>query len=67
MWSLHISYTAQPEILAVLVVWPQTNHKKVMAEFKFGGGVSGLFVKERCRLSVEVLEQSHEFANLQEI
>ena len=35
-------------------------------EFKFGGGASGLFIKERCRLSLEVLEQSHEFANLQE-
>ena len=38
-----------------------------LVEFKFVGGVSGLFIKERCRLLLEVLEQSHEFANLQEI
>ena len=38
-----------------------------MAEFKFGGGASGPFIKERCCLSLEVLEQSHEFANLQEL
>ena len=37
-----------------------------MVEFKFGGGVSGLFSKERCCLLLEVPEQSHEFANLQE-
>ena len=28
--------------------------------FKFDGGVLGLFIKERCCLSLEVLEQSHE-------
>ena len=27
----------------------------------------GWFIKERCRLSLKVLEESHEFANLQEI
>ena len=41
-----------------LAVWP---HKK---KIKFGGGISGPFIKERCRLS---LEQNHEFANLQEV
>ena len=35
--------------------------------FKFGDDVLGLFIKEHCRLSLEVLEQTHEFANLQEI
>ena len=38
--------------------------KKILAEFKLGGGVSGPFIKECCHLSLEVLEQSHEFANL---
>ena len=47
------------------MVWPQTNHKRILAEFKFGRGVSGPFIKERCRLSVEALEQSHDFTNLQ--
>ena len=36
-------------------------------EFKFGGGVSGLFIKECWGLLLETLEQSQEFANLQEI
>ena len=36
-------------------------------ESKFGGDISGLFMKERYHLSLEVLEQSHGFANLQEI
>ena len=40
---------------------------RLLEEFKFGGGVSGPFIKERCRFLLEVLEQSHEFANLQEI
>ena len=35
---------------------------KILAEFKFGGGVLGSFIKERCRLSLEILEQNHEFA-----
>ena len=35
--------------------------------FKFGDGVSGPFIKERCRLSLELLEQNHDFAKLQEI
>ena len=48
-----------------LVVWPQTDHKNIWAEFKFGSGISGPFIKEFCRLSFEVLEQRHEFANLQ--
>ena len=52
----------------ILVVWPQTDRKKILAEFKFGSGVvSGLFITEQRRLSLEALEQSHEFANLQEI
>ena len=37
-----------------------------MAEFNFGGGISGPFIKEHAFLSLEVLGQSHEFANLQE-
>ena len=48
-------------------VWPQTDCKKTLVEFKFGGGISDPFIKERCHLSLEVLEQSHEFTNLQEI
>ena len=40
---------------------------RLLEEFKFGGGVSGPFIKEHCRFLLEVLEQSHEFANLQEI
>ena len=36
-------------------VWPQTDHTKIL-EFKFGGGISGPFIKERCRLSLEVLD-----------
>ena len=27
-----------------LAVWPQTDRKKILAEFKFGGGVSGPFI-----------------------
>ena len=50
-----------------LAVWPQTNCQKILAEFKFGSGVSGPFIKQRCHLSLEALEQSHEFPNLQEI
>ena len=49
-----------------MVVWPQTDHKKKI-KIKFGGGISGPFIKECCRLSLEVLEQSHEFTTLQEI
>ena len=41
--------------------------KKLLAEFKFGDGTSGLFIREHFPLSLKVLEQSHEFANLQEI
>ena len=40
-----------------LVVCPQTD--------KFGSGVSSPFIKERCRLPLEALEESHEL--LQEI
>ena len=51
-----------------MTVWSQTNGKKqILVEFKFGSGISGLFIKEHCRLSLEVLEQSDEFASLQEI
>ena len=49
------------------MVWPQTDRKNILVKFKFGGGVSGSFIEESCHLSLEVLEQSHEFANLQEI
>lgn len=35
--------------------------------FRFGGGVSGPFIKEHCHFSLGVLEQSHELENLQEI
>ena len=34
-----------------LAVWPQTDYTKMLAEFKFGGGISGRFIKEQCRLS----------------
>ena len=50
-----------------LVVCPQTDRIKILVEFKFGDGASGSFIKEHCRLLLEVLEQSHEFANLQEM
>ena len=50
-----------------LAVWPQTNCTKILVEFKFDGGISGRFIKELCRLSLEVLEQNYEFANLQEL
>ena len=33
---------------------------KNIGGFEFGGGASGLFIKEHCRLSLEVPEQSHE-------
>ena len=46
---------------------PNRDRKVILAELKFGGGPSGPFIKERCRLLLEILEQSHEFANLQEI
>ena len=48
-----------------MAVRPQSDCKKILAEFKFGGGVSGPFIKEHCHLLLEVLEQSHEFENLQ--
>lgn len=48
-----------------LAVWTQTDHKKILAEFKFGSGASGPFIREHCSLSLEV--QAHPFANLQEI
>ena len=38
-----------------------------MAETKFGSGASVPFIKKRCHFSLEVLEQSHKFENLQEI
>ena len=37
---------------------------RIAGNIKFDGGVSGPFIKEHCHLSLEVLEQSHEFANL---
>ena len=46
-----------------LVVCPQTDRNKII--FKFDGGVSGRFIKECCNLLLEVLEQSHEFTNLE--
>ena len=45
-----------------MAVRPQTEGKKILAEFKFGSGVSGPFIKEHCCLSLEVLEQSNELA-----
>ena len=50
-----------------MVAWPQTDRKRTLVQFKFGSGVSGLFIEEHCHLLLEALEQSHEFANLQEI
>ena len=40
---------------------------RIAGNIKFDGGVSGPFIKKRCRLSIQALEQGHEFANLQEI
>ena len=48
------------------MVWPKTDSKKLLVEFKLGNGASGSFIRECFPLSLEVLEQSHEFANLQE-
>ena len=50
-----------------LVVWPQSDGKTILAEFKLGRGALGLFITERYHLSLEVFEQNHKFANLQEI
>ena len=50
-----------------MAVWPQTDCKKILVEFKFGIDVLCPFIKERCHLLLEVLEQSHEFANLRGI
>ena len=44
-----------------------TDRKNILAVFKFSSGVSGPFIKEHRCLSLEVREQSCEFANLQEI
>ena len=60
LFELLIPYNV-PEIL------PQTDCKKTLAETKFGSGASVPFIKKRCRFSLEVLEQSHKFENLQEI
>ena len=38
----------------------------MLAEFKFGGGNSGPFIKEHYHFSLDALEQAHEFANSQE-
>ena len=46
-----------------LVVCPQTDRNKKL--FKFDGGVSCRFIKECYNLLLEVLEQSHEFTNLE--
>ena len=60
-WTLIHKYRIAGNLLEV---WPQINFKKILAEFKFGGGISSPFIKEHCRLLLEVLEQSHEFENL---
>ena len=41
--------------------------KQYWQNFKFGSGALGLIITEGYHLSLEVLEQNHEFANLQEI
>ena len=56
----------QSKILAVFKFWrfgPKLTEKKKLVEFKFGGGIPGLFIKECCCLSLEVLEQS-QFVNI---
>ena len=62
----YLTVVSKYHTLAVLnlAVWPQTDRKKihVLVEFKFDGSTSGLFIKERCCLSLEAHEQSHEFA-----
>ena len=40
-----------------LAVWPQTDYIKMSAEFKFGGGISGPFIKESCRLLLRHLNK----------
>ena len=50
-----------------MAAWPQTDRKRTLAQFKFGSGVSGLFIEEHCHLLLEALKQSHEFTNLQEM
>ena len=50
-----------------LAVWPQTDRKKILAEFEFGGGVLRSVYQGVLLSHAEVPEQSHEFANLQEL
>ena len=58
----------QPEILAVFKLGGLAPNlptiQKYWRNLKFGDGVSGPFIRPS---PAEVLEQSHEFANLQEI
>ena len=50
------------------MVWPQTDCKKILAEFKFGGGASGPLIKEHVAVShLRYLNKAMSFANLQEI
>ena len=62
----HRLTAVEPEILVVFKFGGLAPNQlyKILAGFKFGGGVSGPFIKEQCHLSLEALEQSHEFANL---
>ena len=46
-----------------MAAWPQTDRKRTLAQFKFGSGVSGLFIEEHCHLLLEALKQSHEFTS----
>ena len=46
---------------------PEKRQAQSLSYLLLSSGVSSLFIKECCCLSLEVLEQSREFANLQEI
>ena len=67
----HYLYTlwAQHTVLAGSIggLWIWWFGPKLTVKNKFGGGASSPFIQVHCCLSLEVLEQSHEFANLQEI
>ena len=56
---LLIQYNPKYWLSLNLAVGPQTNYKKILAEFKFGSGASVLFIKKCCYLSLEVIEQNH--------
>ena len=65
MYSVYVVYRITRNVEDL--IWqfgPKLTIKKILAEFKFGGGASGPFFKEHCHLSLEILEQSLEFTNI---